>query len=169
MTISTRSQPFGPGELIRLWFSYQRYGIVLASANLLMIAATALAIVEVGGLWPWALLLILVPITGKLGSFAFEVFGAQRRKLRATFTHQRRISSGSFSPTAVRPYCGDPCWRLVALEVLRRAGHSAQARRALVRTFAHELDTDAHAVVIVDHQTGFVRRISDKGDVVTFN
>lgn len=157
---------FDRHERVRLWLSYQRYALLLSSVSLGMIAG----VIALGSAWTWGwtALVIVVPLTINFGRFSVEVFGSHPRKLRATWAHQRRIDSQRFAPTAVRSYCGDPCWRVVADEVLTRAGLPATERRALIREFRREVEDDAHATVVVDYRTGAVHRSSDRGESFSF-
>lgn len=123
----------GRAERVRLWLGYQRYAFLLAGL--------ALAICAVVAFWAavwWVWLLAAVPVV-KLLRFAGAVYGRWPRKLRATVLATRRIESGRFAARAVRGYCGDPCYRVVAGEILRRAGMDRRARRRLIRQFAREL------------------------------
>lgn len=158
---------FAGRERVRLWLSYQRYALLLSTGCATMIGATAL--LGTAWTWGWAGLVVVGPLSLRVGHFAVEVFRAHPRKLRATWAHQRRIDSQRFSPTALRAYCGDPCWRLVADEILTRAGLPADQRRDLIRTFADEIERDAHATVFVDHVNGTVRRSGAHGESLTFN
>jgi hypothetical protein len=167
MSRSPRASPFSRRERLRLWLSYQRYAILLPLAC----AAALGALVALASVWAWAWLglIIMVPVAITTAGFTLEVVRAYSRKLRATWAQERRMAAGRFSPEALRSYCGDPCWRVVANEILTRAGYSRTQRRALIQAFRRELDSDAHAVVIVDHLTGAVRRIGASSDVITFN
>ena len=125
---------FGRAERVRLWLGYQRYAFLLAGLALAICAAVAFWAAAVWWLW----LLAALPVV-KLLRMAGEVYGRWPRKLRATVLATRRIESGRFRPGAVRGYCGDPCFRVVAGEILRRAGMGRRARGRLIRQFAREL------------------------------
>lgn len=161
-----RASPFSTRERARLWLSYQRYALLGSTACVAMLGGVA----WLGSMWiwGWASVLIAGPLGANIGRFSVEVFLAHPRKLRATWAHQRRIDGQRFSPTAIRSYCGDPCWRVVANEVLRRAGLPAAERRTLIRRFTAELHDENNATVIVDHTTGMVRRISASGETYIF-
>ena len=79
-------------------------------------------------------LIALVPF-----KFGVTVLARWPRKLRATRIAELRIRSGRFAPASVRPYCGDPCFRVVAREILRRGGVSRADRRDLIAGWAAEL------------------------------
>lgn len=133
----------------RLWLSYQRYGLLLVAAPVGAVAAAwvlapwwAAAVLAVGGLAP-------------LG-FGVEVLGRWPRKLRATRAALARIERGSFGPASVRPHCGDPCFRVVAAEILTRAGLPRRERRRLIRTYAAQLRAEGDVRVYIDHTRGTV-------------
>ena len=130
---------------VRLWISYQRY------AGLLLVGPIAVAIATVV-LAPWWLTALtsaggLVPLR-----FGLEVAGRWPRKLRATRLAMARIARGRFAPSSVRAYCGDPCFRVVAAEILARAGYDGAQRRRLVAEFRRELRAADRQVVYFDYQ-----------------
>lgn len=137
---------------LRLWLSYQRYAFLLLGVPALGLAA----LIAWTSPWWWvpAGLIALVPI-----KFGITVAARFPRKLRATWIATRRIDSGRFAPTSVRSYCGDPCFRVVAHEILRRAGVPRAERRRLVTQYREELHRDRSTLVIVDHLAGTVTLI----------
>ena len=150
-----------PLARVRLWLSYQRYAFVLIGGAALAIAALVHAA-------PWWLaapgaLLALVPLC-----FGVTVWARFPRKLRATRIALARIGSGRFQPTAVRAYCGDPCFRVVADEILRRAGHDRAARRALIARFKGELAAERDTLVFVDHARGVVMTFDGRSPPTTW-
>ena len=127
--------------------SYQRYGLVL-------LGAPALVLVVAAAYAPWwAVLLVglagIAPVR-----FGIEVLGRWPRKLRATRLQLARIAAGTFAPDAVRSYCGDPCFRVVAREVLARAGVPRRERAELVRRFADDARRAGRVAVLFDHVRG---------------
>ncbi len=121
------------GEALRLTVSYQRYAALLLAAAIgspLLARAvvpdsgTALAAASLVGLW--------------LLAGAVRVGSRLPHKLRATRVYDQRIRRGSFSPEMLRGFCEDPCFRVVARELLGRAGLAGRERRALVRRYAAE-------------------------------
>lgn len=134
---------FGRAELVRLWLGYQRYALLLLALAAAVVAAIAWWAPAAWWLW----LLAAVPVLKLLG-FAREVYGRWPRKLRATALATRRIACGRFRPRSVRGYCGDPCFRVVAGEILRRAGVERRARRRLIRQFQQEAREPAFLVVV---------------------
>jgi hypothetical protein len=128
----TAPRPFRRGERIRLWLSYQRYALLLAALAAALTGALVLASPA------WYLWAAAVPPLLALVVFAARIGGQLPRKLRATALASRRIASGRFRPHALRGYCGDPCYRVVAREILVRAGVPAAERRALIRRYAAE-------------------------------
>jgi hypothetical protein len=162
-----RPSPFSRRERARLWLSYQRYAMLGAGGVTAMLGGVAA--LGMAWTWGWAALIVAGPLSLSLGRFSVEVLRAHPRKLRATWAHQRRIDGQRFSPAAIKTYCGDPCWRVVADEVLTRAGIPAGSRRELIRQFRAELDDENNSTVIVDHTTGTIRRISAAGETYIFN
>jgi hypothetical protein len=134
---------FGRAELLRLWLSYQRYALLLA--------ALAVALPAAAATWTpqrWYVWLVVIPVAWKIAAFAWQVSSRWPRKLRATALATRRIAAGRFHPRSVRGYCGDPCFRVVANEVLRRAGISRARRRELIGAFAEKEREPAFLVVV---------------------
>jgi hypothetical protein len=139
----------------RLWLSYQRYGLLLCGSVALPVTALLL---WPGLFWVWAplALLALVPIR-----FGVTVLGRWPRKLRATLVAEHRMRRGRFRPESVQSYCGDPCFRLVAHEILGRAGMPAAERRALVARLRVEHEKRSRVLLFVDHATGMVFTVQD--------
>lgn len=137
---------------LRLWLSYQRYAFLLLGAPALAVAA----LVAWTSPWWWvpAGVVAILPV-----KFGVTVFARWPRKLRATWLASRRIEAGRFSPRSIRGYCGDPCFRIVAHEILRRAGMPRAERRRLVSQYREELRRDRSTLVIVDHLAGTVTLI----------
>ncbi|MEO6771763.1 MAG: hypothetical protein ABI467_01920 [Kofleriaceae bacterium] len=139
----------GPIGLARLWLSYQRYVALL-------LGVPALAIGLAIAFAPWWVVILAVGVGLVPGRFAIEVLGRWPRKLRATRVGLARIDAGAFTPASIRSYCGDPCFRVVATELLVRAGIARADRRALVRRFSDELRDARGIVLLVDHVRGTV-------------
>ncbi|WAS97467.1 hypothetical protein [Nannocystis punicea] len=138
-----------------LWLSFQRYALLLA-----LVAASPLALTwwqMPAAWWAWSLAAV---VALRIGAVAVAVGGRWPRKLRALRVATRRIELGRFAPADVRRYCGDPCFRVVAREALRRAGVPAAEARRLVRAYARELRIEASELVVVDHVGGQIRRVS---------
>lgn len=135
----------------RLWLSYQRYGMLLCGGGVALPATVAL--LWPGLFWVWGplALLMLKPI-----GFGVTVLRRWPKKLRATLIAEHRLQRGRFRPESVRSYCGDPCFRLVAHEILTRAGMPAAERRALVARLRAEYEQSARVLLLVDHATGTV-------------
>jgi len=143
MTEATRPT-FGKLELIRLWFSYQRYVVLLAVGMLGIIVVPVVAVA------PWYWWLPVGIAVAKLQSLAAHIDSRWPRKLRATTLARRRISMGRFRVVSIRNYCGDPCFRVVAREILATAGIPARQRRDLIRQFSHSLKLQPDVLVFVD-------------------
>lgn len=135
----------------RLWLSYQRYGVLLCGGGVALPASIALVWPRLFWVWAPLALLMLKPI-----GFGVTVLGRWPKKLRATLIAEHRMQRGRFRPESVRSYCGDPCFRLVAHEVLTRAGMPATERRALVARLRAEHEQRSRVLLFVDHATGTV-------------
>jgi hypothetical protein len=138
----------------RLWLSYQRYAALLIGIPL---AAVALAARHA----PWVITAVVALAGLAPARFGSIVLARWPRKLRATRVALARLQAGRFALASVRRYCGDPCFRIVAREVLARSGMSWAARRALVRRYADELRREGELVMLVDHVRGTVVTIGD--------
>jgi hypothetical protein len=149
MTTRARLPKLGAFATARLFVSYQRYGALLLVAPI----AVVIAVARIAP-W-WAALLVglagIAPVR-----FGVEVVARWPRKLRATRIAVARIAAGSFSAASVRPYCGDPCFRVVATEILARAGMARHERKTLVRSFQEQLRQENSVRVLVDHVRGTV-------------
>jgi hypothetical protein len=140
-----RLAPLPAGTRLRLWISYQRYAALLLA---LPVAAIALA----AWLAPWWIAALLaLPVIAPV-RFALEVASRWPRKLRATQLALHRLRLGHFHPESVRAYCGDPCFRVVAREILTRAGIPRGERRRQLAQFANELRDADRIVVSFDHR-----------------
>ena len=139
-------------EQARLWLSYQRYALLLFLAP----ALALVALVAWASPWWWApaALAALVPLR-----FGASVYARWPRKVHATRVALHRIAAGRFASARVRGFCGDPCFRVVAHEILRRAGLPPAERRRLIRLYSLELRRDRSTVVILDHVAGTVTMI----------
>ena len=131
------SSLFSPPERLRLWCSYQRYALALAAGAVGLVAGIGATAPAVWWLW----LVAALPVY-KLVEYSWEVGRRYPRKLRATALAIRRIEAGRFRPRSVAPYCGDPCFRLVAREILRRARIPRPERTQLIAEYsrAYRLD-----------------------------
>lgn len=138
--------------MIRLWLSYQRYGLLLVGAPPVAVAGAAWALPG----WVAALVALaaIPPVR-----FGVEVLGRWPRKLRATRLADARIRAGRFRPAQIKGHCGDPCFRVVAAEILARAGVPRAERRAQIRTYAEQLRRERDVLVLVDHVRGTVTTI----------
>lgn len=145
----------GVGERVALWLSFQRYALLL---GVLALAPLGLVWLTARDTW-WAWCLAL-PASARVGRFALDIARRWPRKLRALRVASWRIAQGRFTPAEIRGHCADPCFRLVAREILRRAQVPARAARQLVRAHARELRAEASELVIVDHRHGQILRIS---------
>lgn len=134
---------------VRLWFHYQRYAFVLLGVPTALVVAAALALP-----W-WAALLVALPSLAPV-RFGVEVWSRWPRKLRATRVALARIEAGSFHHASIKRHCGDPCFRLVADEVLKRAGLPRSERKLVISGYAEQLRKEDSMLVLVDHVRGTV-------------
>ncbi len=157
---SNRLGSLHPLTWVRLWFSFQRYAFVLTA-----LAVSPLVVVAVVAptVW-WAWLVAVVPALW-VGRFAVEVWFRWPRKIRLWRVGVHRIAAGRFVPEDVRTHCGDPCYRVVADELLRQCGVAAAERRVLLARWQAEAAAAGHELIIIDHIGGEVRRVS--GGVTT--
>jgi hypothetical protein len=133
---------------------YQAYGLALVGGGLAL-AALALARLPwwLGGL---AALATLWPL-----GFGVEVLRRWPRKLRAARVAERRVASGRFRPAQVRSLCGDPCFRVVARDILTGAGVPRRQRRRIIAGYRAELAREQRTAFVVDHARGVVVTIID--------
>jgi hypothetical protein len=130
-----RSDP-GTREVARLVLSYQRYAALVIG----IILGLSWLASFVGTTWAWGLAIVLaVP----LGWFGTLVALRLPHKLRLTRAQDARIRRGKFNPDDLLPWVEDPCYRVVAREILVRAGRDPAAARIEVtelarRASAHE-------------------------------
>lgn len=150
--MSAHGRAFGFAELCRLWLSYQRYSFLLAGTAFGIVAAVALYDPSAWYLW----LVAAYPVY-KLATFTVEVYRRWPRKLRATLLAKRRIAAGRFSPKFVENYCGDPCFRVVARAILKRAGIDRPQRRRLIREYSKRAKERSSVILMVNHETREVR------------
>lgn len=136
-------------ERLRLWCSYQRYAVLMAGAPTAVVAALGVAWPGAWWLWGPAALGAL-----KMYGFAAEIYGRWPRKVRATMLADRRIAAGRFRPEMVQRYCGDPCFRVVAREILRRAGVPRAERRALMARYAEAEAERGRTLVLINRHDG---------------
>ncbi|HEY1811681.1 MAG TPA: hypothetical protein VGG74_04950 [Kofleriaceae bacterium] len=139
----------GAATTLRLWLSYQRYALVLVAAP---IVCAVLAIARA----PWWLAAIVAVAAIVPVRFGVTVLVRWPRKLRATRVGLARIAAGTFTPASIRGYCSDPCFRVVARELLAAAGLPRAERRAIVQRFASELRAEDSVALLVDHIRGTV-------------
>lgn len=135
----------------RLWLSYHRYALLLSAGS----AASALfpLVVAPRTWWVW---LPCLGLAIALGAFARDIFERGDRKREATERLTARIEDKTFEPEAVRHLCGDPCSRVVANEVLARAGIPRAERARLVRQYAIDERERGGMLVFADQANGVV-------------
>lgn len=132
----------GLPERARLWLSYQRYALLMGGLPVLIWSAIVVA--APGAWWVWGpLALVMLWFLAQ----AVPIYRRFPRKMRATLLADSRIAAGRFHPRSIRRYCGDPCFKVVAHEILRRAGVPADERRRLIAGFAEEEAERGHTLV----------------------
>jgi len=126
----------GTFEVARLVVSYQRYAAQVNGIILGLLWGASF----IGTTWSWGLAsLLAVP----LGWFGTLVALRLPHKLRLTRTQDERIRRRKFNADDLLPWVEDPCYRVVAREILVRAGRSSAEARVEVaelarRAAAHE-------------------------------
>jgi len=159
MTSSRVALPvLGRVTRVRLWLSYQRYGLLLVGGSAAVVAAAIVAT----PVWVWVPLAALAFVPVRFGVY---VLGRWPQKLRATRIAAHRIRAGRFTPEQVRAYCGDPCFRVVAREILARAGIPQPARRALMARLRDEHAARRDVLLLVDHASRIVTTLAGDGTV----
>ena len=151
----TRRRVLSRFEVMGLWLSYQRYSFVLVGSALLLPVGLFWLLPNYWFLWG----IPAVLVASKLVFYAVMVYRRWPRKLRATMVATRRIASGGFEPDSVMPFCGDPCFRVVANEILSRAGLGLTERMRIIRRLAVEKRNQPEYVVLVDRTNGVTVRV----------
>ena len=145
-------------ERLRLWLSYQRYGLALVSGGPALV-------VGVAWLAPWWLAAVVaLPALAPIG-FGVQVLARWPRKLRATEVAIARQRAGRFRDDSVRGYCGDPCFRVVADEILRRAGRGRAERAARIAEFREQVRREGDMLILVDRVGGTVVTVTGDGQL----
>jgi len=142
----------GSIERVRLWLRFQRYGLLLVGAPLVAVVVAVRAM-------PWWVAMFVGIVGLAPARFGVEVLSRWPKKLRALRIGIARIRAQRFTVTSIKPYCGDPCFRVVADELLRRAGEPRAARRDAIRRYANDLREQERMLVLVDHVRGTVPTI----------
>jgi hypothetical protein len=136
-------------ERARLWLRYQRYAFVLVVVPTVLVTLAAIML-------PWWAALILGLCAIAPVRFGVEVWFRYPRKIRATRVALARIQAGSFHHASIKRHCGDPCFRLVADEILARAGMPRAERRLVISMYREQLNKEDSMLVLVDHVRGTV-------------
>jgi hypothetical protein len=163
--IQKRYHRFGRWELVRLWLSYQRYAMLLFALALGLGFGGAYGSFE--GYWYLGVPVALIGL--KVGSFGAMVAARIPEKMRITGVAQRRIDAGRFEAGMVRDFCEDPCFRVMASEVLRRSGVDNAQRRKIVREFTASVKEEAGQTLIIDHTRGQVFKVEGDQHVLISN
>ena len=147
-------------ERVRLWISYQRYGLLLVGGS--MAAVAAVIALAPHAWWAWG---VLALATLPLVRFGITVLGRWPRKLAATLIAEHRIRRGRFRVEQVRPYCADPCFRVVAREILDRAGIARDQQKTLVARFCREQQAADRMLMLVDREHGRLVIVDGDGHI----
>lgn len=139
------------GERIRLYVSYQRYAILIFS-----IWWAVLAFILWYDPWAWYLWVPAVPALFWGQGFGREVASRWPRKLRLTEEAHAALEAGTFEVDSLQNYCGDPCFRVVAHEILSTAGYDEAQRQALVQEMRSQIEAERETVYIFDHNQGVI-------------
>lgn len=149
---------FGVFETARLWLSYQRYAFLMF--GLPAAGTAALAVAWPHAWWAWGPAAL---VTLKLWAFALTIWQRWPYKLKSTLRFQRQIAAGRFDPERVRPFTGDPCFRVVAREVLRRAQLRGAEQAALIARLRAEHEAAGQQIIFVDRAKGEVIHVDGLG------
>ncbi len=154
-TFAARAPRIGLLQWLRLWFSYQRYGFLLLSCAALLLAGSWLA-------WhsPWLTAVAALAAAWPF-FFGMTVLARWPEKVRATRVADHRRAAGRFDPSDVRPLCGDPCFRVVANELLVRASVPRAERRRLIAELREAVERENRTGVMIDHTRGIVTLYED--------
>lgn len=144
-----RLPELGRFDRSQLWLRYQRYGLLLLGLPVAVLAIAAAAT-------PWWLTVVVALAAIAPVRFGFIVLARWPRKLRATRVALARIEAGTFTAASIKSHCGDPCFRVVANEILARAGTERGERRQIIQSFKEELRNERDILIVIDHVRGTI-------------
>ncbi len=137
---------------LRLFLSYQRYSVLLLCIGVAGGCAGLFFVDNLLGsshmLWQLGAALIVLLVASAPIRFGIAVGRKWPRKLRATRLASRRIELGLFSVKSIEGYCEDPCFRVVASEILARSGLPRSERRSIIRNFSDEARKPAFVMFV---------------------
>ena len=116
-------------DVARLVVSYQRYAALVFG----IIAGLLWSASVLGTGWAWG---VAAALSLGLGWFGTLVALRLPHKLRLTRTQDERIRRNKFEADDLLLWVEDPCYRVVAREILVRAGRSPQQARTEVSQLA---------------------------------
>lgn len=148
---ASSADAFGLRTRAWLWLSYQRYAFVLLLPAIGLPLGLYLVFPDAWYAWVPAL-----AVTAWLATPIVHILTGFGKKLRATIVYTRRYRRNGFSPELMRSLSEDPCSRVVALEVMQRAGVPRAEARAVVARFAKEAREQPDYVVYVNRAAGTV-------------
>lgn len=117
---------------LRLFLSYQRYCALVLVASAACAGGAALAFTRLDSWLRWPACAIASVCALTCLRFAWFIGSHYPRKRRATRLALRRIEMGRFRTESLARYCEDPCYRVVAKEILR---HTALGRLEQAEVF----------------------------------
>lgn len=145
-----------PWRACRLGFGYRTWLVAKFGlyAWLMLAGGCALAVVPLAmsesvvwwGVVAWVLAVLLA-------SWAGAILSQFPRKQALVRRYRWMAREGRFSPADIAHLCGDPCYRLVADEILRFTPHS-KGRKALIRQLNEQQAMFGLGKVTVDPERG---------------
>ncbi|MBN2722588.1 MAG: hypothetical protein JXR95_00795 [Deltaproteobacteria bacterium] len=149
---------FGFPKKLKLYFSFNRYAYLLLISGILL----PLSSLILKPAWWWLTLLLLFPAIWMI-KWAYFIHSQTSKKFhilkKQMFEHSE--SGGELSPLS--KYCGDPCYRVVADEILIQRNVGFFERRKIIRkntriarsenNFSFAVDFKNHVVYRSDGQT----------------
>lgn len=137
-----------PPYVVGLFFRLSVY------AWLLLLGAAALAALPLllsSSLVWWGVLAWVVALM--LSAWASSILLQFPRKVALVRRYRWLHDQGQFEPADIAHLCGDPCYRLVASEILRFTAHRG-ARKSLIRALKDQQSTFGLGKVTVDPERG---------------
>jgi hypothetical protein len=131
------------------FLSYNRYALLI-----LVLSLAIPAVLFVFLRWYFWVPATLVALRALY--WAWHIARQYPKKLHITKKMLWAQQNRTFRNEDIVKYCGDPCYRVVAHQVLARTGVPAPERRRLVSEYVDQAHDLAHALVFVDREKGRV-------------
>ncbi|MBU1244746.1 hypothetical protein KJ612_16230, partial [Myxococcota bacterium] len=144
-----RSITFSRRQRLGYFLSYNRYALLILLLSLAV--PTVLFLFFRWYFWVPATLVALRALY-----WAWHIARQYPKKLHITKKMALAQQNRTFQNEDIVKYCGDPCYRVVAHQVLAQARVPAGERRRLVREYVEQAHDLAHALVFVDREKGRV-------------